>query len=373
MTTKLKNPQGANSFFESTNRYLIGIPLSVSTITPGANSQELQPIEITPGNYFRGVEIQVTSSGGVLGSTDSLVGDAPFSALQSLSFETVDGSQILYPKGGYAEYIIQKWCQPWCGDPAKDAGDNGSSGAGLFPGFSNSINPAWRQKYMIENRFSVAVLPNTDARAQYRLNLTVAAFVGGLVSTGTGSTAPAITITVTGLYYAQPPATDAHGTPNTIVPPGIAFQRKTRHELPGISSGDYVFTSKLTGNLIRNDIFVVRNSSGVRTDLTGDPIIITLSNQALGKPSRSAVLYDMITSAAAGGLGSLNNVVRDTGVYVFPHWHNPGDLMGDPWLKTLESDYYTYEFSGAPSGGSIEHITEEIIPVGNAPASLFDI
>ena len=53
---------------------------------------------ITPGGFLRGVDLMLSSTGGVDGT---LTADAPYSLISSMSIENIDGSPILYPMSGY--------------------------------------------------------------------------------------------------------------------------------------------------------------------------------------------------------------------------------------------------------------------------------
>jgi hypothetical protein len=349
---------------------------------------------ITPGGFLRGVTFIVTSTGGAAAS-QVIMGDAPFSIIYSMTIESIDGTPILYPMNGWSYYLIQRWCRPWDGDPVGD------------PGYSATANPQFRMRFFTESRLTIGVLPNTDARAQYRLRYTVAPIVSsdgitGLYASGsTGYTAPAVTIVIAFEAYAQPPASDYAGNPIVQIPDGLALQRFNSHQ-----AGDLLNTAVATikenrvGNLIRTLILVCRTSAGLRYDLTADPIRWRIDNTQLLIENRQRRDYEMnrfgkqenasLNTAAPQGAGaqagtySLNGSTttttqpgsstspeaRPAGCYVYFRYHNPGAMDGNYWLETTEATYLQFELNGGQSAGTLESITEDLAPAGPVPSYL---
>lgn len=328
-------------------------PMYTDQATPGANPIPFSH-NITPGGYLRGVELEVTSTGGVLGS-GVLGADAPWSILSNIGIESIDGTSIRYPLGGYATYLVHKFTRPWDCDPAQDSE------------FSNSINPAFRLRIFIENRATIGVVPNTDARAQYRLLFTVAPIANWCTTAPT--TAPTLTINTYLEAYAQPPAADLNGVPFIQQPPGLCFQRFVSHTTGNTNGGDSKVKAERVGNLIRNLILVFRDSSGSqggqgnRVDLTGDPIRWTLDNTSLLTEYRAHRDYVQDTFY---GTPAAKPDTRPTGVYVYSRWHKPGDVQGQNWLETTEASLLQWEINGGPAGGNYELITEDLVPTVSA-------
>lgn len=336
---------------------------ATDSLTLGANSQEFVH-NLNPGGFLRGVTLSVSSSGGVLGTTATLAGDAPFSIMQSLTIESVDGTPILYPMGGYSYFLVQRTCRPWDGDPTQD------------PAYSASVNPGFRMRFFVESRMTIGVLPNTDARAQYRLRYTVAPLVAtgqyGLVSSSTGVTAPTVTINIYLETYAQPPLSDYQGNPIQQVPDGITLQRFcSRQSGDALNTGTTTIKENRVGNLIRCLILVVRNSSSVRTDLTADPIQWRIDNTQLLSETRDRRDYEFDRFLKQSSAALDTN--RPTGVYVYPRWHNPGAMDGAYWLPTTEATYLQFELNGGPSSGTLETITEDLAPAGPVPSYLMGL
>jgi hypothetical protein len=330
-----------------------------------ANSTEYVH-QITPGGFLRGITFSVTSSGGVLGGTATLAAEAPWSIIQSMTLESIDGTPILYPMLGYSYYLVARFTRPWDGDPANDAS----------AAYSATVNPAFRLRFFVEGRITIGVLPNTDARAQYRLRYTVAALVQpantsyGLVSVSTGVTGPVLVVNLYLETYAQPPQVSYSGAPIVQIPDGLALQRFVSHQAgDNTNTGTFTIKENRVGNLIRTLILVQRNSAGVRTDLTTDPIRWRLDNTQLLSEYRDRRDYEMDRFGSQQN-ARLYNSTRPTGVYTYFRYHNPGQMDGDYWLPTTEASYLQFELNGGASAGTMESITEDLAPAGPVPASL---
>lgn len=333
-------------------------PFSTISLQLDANSHE-NVVNITPGGFLRGIVMQVTSVNGVLGA-GVLQPDAPWSVVNTVSLEDISGGPVLYPMSGFAAMCKQKYLMPWEGDPAKR------------PGFSNTVNPVFTLRLSVELRDTLCVLANTDARAQYRIRYTVAP------STQVFSTAPTTTPTVTfNLYFetwAQPDAHDLLNNPIAQTPDGLAASRFVMHELPVLNGGANVIRHTLMGNEIRGVLWIVRNSLGARVDLTdanAGPIDFRLDNRRLWKMRPSQIVEEMnwYYEQIANG-----TVTRDTGVYCIPRFRDPGRLIGEYWLQTVEQTLLQAELNGTDLGanvpGTLEIIYDELAVAGQLPAEL---
>ena len=320
--------------------------------------------QITPGGFLRGVLLVVTSATGVLGTSAALVTDAPWSIITSMTLESIDGTPILYAMGGYSYYLVSRYCRPWDMDPAKDPTT-----------FSNSVNPKFRIRFFTEGRITIGVLPNTDARAQYRFRYTLSPLVAaatsqtGLVTKATGVTAPKVTITLFLETYAQPPQTDYAGNPIVQIPDGLTLQRFVSHQSgTATNTGTFAIKSNRVGNLVRTLLYNFRGSNGKRANLTKDPVRLRLDNTQLWTRYRSSWTYEI--SRFGSQQNAFDTSSRPAGVYVYFRYHNPGQMDGDYWLPTTEASYLLGTFSGGPASGTLETITEDLAPAGPVPAYL---
>jgi hypothetical protein len=326
------------------------------TLTPTAATQELPVVNIIPGGFLKGVLIDVNATGGVIGA-GVVAADYPWNIFQSITLESIDGTPMLYPMDGYSAYLVSRYTRPWDGDPALDSD------------FSASVNPSFRLRYFVESRATLGVVPNTDARAQYRLRATMntqAAMFSTLPTTN-----PTITFNIILETYAQPPDRTLTGATIQQLPDGIGMQRFVSSE-SGIALNTGTTNVKLnrTGNLVRSHILVVRTSAGARVDLTADPIRFRVDNTQLFVEDRARRDYEMFRFFQLWSQGAGTPIARPTGVYVFPRWQQPGEMRGQGWLETTEATYLQYELAGGPASGTLQIITEDLAPVGPVPQYL---
>ena len=366
--------QAAVPFLVGTNRYQEA-PFFTSTITLGTSQQTVTPVpQITPGNFLSGIVIQVTSASGVLGTTAAVATDGVFNIIQSISLTDTGGGEILYPMTGFTYAIAQKYLRPWDGDPFKRSD------------YTNTVNPAFTMRFMVEVRDTLAVLANTDARAQYRLNLILAPLVSssgqpGLLTSSTGATAPAVTVNGYIRAWAQPDAVDLAGRPIAPLPPGLGVSRFLMHEIDTFSAGNNTIRMTLTGNEIRGLILIVRDSTGARVDLTDANtgiIRFRLDNRVLWnmKPSQIREEMQAFYSQWYGGgyttTATVPGFFRETGVYVIPRFR--GFLSGEFWLQTVEQSLLQIEINGTDIGtntpGTLEVVYDQLAVGGQLPGNL---
>jgi hypothetical protein len=359
------SPQAAPLIPFLAGTYEYSEPITSIVSTPGASQQDYVVL-ITPGGFLRGVSLNVVGAGGTLGS-GVLSTDAPYIALANLSMESIDGTPLLYPMPGPEAYYVSRYTRPWDGDPSQD------------PQFLNTIAPVFNLRYFIESRMTIGVLPNTDARAQYRLRLSVAPST--VLFTTAPTTPPTLTVQVYLETYAQPPAADYAGNGIAQLPDGLVIQRFVSREIFNTNGGNQILKSNRVGNLLRTVVMVIRNSAApaIRVDLTADPIRWRLDNTQLLNEQRQRRYYEnsrFFTFGGYGqGAGSASAVAtpRPTGVLVYARHHSPGDMDGMYWLPTTEATYLAWELNGTPAGGTIEFITEDLAPAGSIPSYLMGI
>lgn len=345
----------ANIPFEmGSNWYSEKVFTDTFAITASQGNEQVH--NITPGGFLRGIRLIFSSTGGVIGA-GVVAQDNPWSLFLSISLENIDGSPIDYPMNGYAYYTQNYFGQMWKGDPAKRAS------------FASSVNPGGELFIPAEIRDTVGVLANTDARALYRIRYTPAA------STSLFSTAPTTlpTVTVVGFLetWAQPDLTDLHGRTIQQTPDGLTVAHILRHQVITLLAAGADNLVQLTnmGNEIRNITAILRDSNNARQDYFSDPIRWRLDQRSLHVRSPQEQFEQM--NDFYDGLGN-GTTTRPTGVYVWPRYRRPGDMFGEFWLPTTNASYLLLE-SLTPAGaanlpGSIEIITDEVIPVGAMPA-----
>jgi hypothetical protein len=361
---------GQVPFLVGSSKYREAPFFSIAT-TLGASQVTLTPTpQITPGNFLSGVVLQISSASGVLGTTAALTADGVLAVISSMSLTDTGGGEILYPMGLLEYVLAQKYLRPWLGDPQKRSD------------FSNSINPAITVRFGVEVRDTLAILANTDARAQYRLNIVVGPLLN-LVTVSTGVTPPVVTVKGYIDAWAQPDAVDLAGRPITPLPPGLGVSRFLMHETDVFTTGNNTIRFTLTGNEIRGLILIVRDSTGARinlTDANAGQIRFRLDNRVLWVMTPTQIVEEMSAfySSYYGGGATTSQTApgytRETGVYVIPRFRKPGDLQGEFWLQTVEQSLLQIELNGTDLGtnapGTIEVLYDQLAVGGQLPGNL---
>ncbi len=353
---------GSNLYQES--------PFSTVVQQLGATSNETV-VNITPGGFLRGIQMDVSSTGGVLGS-GTLQQDVPYSIIQSASLEDISGGPIIYPMSGFAHAMCQKYLRPWEGDPAKR------------PNFSATINPSFTLQFNAEVKDTLAVLANTDARAQYRFRYTLAP---GNVTTGFSgltnvapTTQPTITVALSIRTWSQPDLQDLLGNTVEQIPDGLVASRFLMHESPVITQANNVIRETLTGNEYRGIIWIFRNGNALQTrfDLTNagaGPIDFRQDSRRLWKRQFTQIVEQMQCFYPNLSNGTST---RETGVLVIPRFAGPAqpsqsDQQGEYWQQTVEQTLLQAEFLGGDlttSPGTLEIIYDALAIAGAVPPEL---
>lgn len=345
-------------------------PFSTVVQQLDANSHETV-VNVTPGGFLRGITMQVTSTGGVIGA-GVLQADSPYSIISSASLEDISGGPIIYPMNGFAHAMNQKYLRSWVGDPSKRAG------------FSATINPAFTLQFFTEVKDTLAVLANTDARAQYRFRYTLAPGNAASGSTGMTTTAPTTQPTTTVKLYietwAQPDLQDLLGNGIEQIPDGLVCSRFLMHETPVITGANNIIRETLTGNELRGLILTFRNGDTFQsrfnlTDAGAGPVDFRLDSRRIWKRNQSQIIEAMSSfyPFLANGVWT-----RDTGVYVIPRYAGPtgpntSDTQGEYWLQTVEQSLLQLEFTGgdvSTSPGTVEITYDALAIAGPVPPEL---
>ncbi len=346
---------GSVPFFYGSNLYVEKFATDTFQLT--STAQEFTH-NITPGGFLRGVRLQVRATGGTGGTATA---DNPWNVFQSITLENIDGAPIMYPMGGYAYYTGSWTCRPWWGDPASRYD------------YVQGVNPAFTLFICPEIRHTAGVLANTDARALYRIRFTLNTATSVITS---GSTAPTITVTNYLETWAQPDQADLHGNQIEPIPPGLNLSTLRRHQIFTLNSAgaDNQFQLTNVGNEIRVATLIVRDSNGARQDYLSDPIRWRLDNRSMGVFAPDEVFnnmsdfYDMLANGTSH---------RPSGVYVWPRYYQPGSMKGQSWLASTNATYLIWETATAAAAtnvpGTVEVITDEVVPVGPVPMELESI
>lgn len=323
------------------------------TVQLGANTIPSNPsnIDVNAYGFLAHIVMVVTWTGGVGGT---LTADAPWTALQSIWLQDVNGAYFQYPLDGYSIFTEQVYgAYSFRADPRLDANYSSTQASGQF---------TIRIPVQVTRHNAFGALANQNAAASYKLGWVW----NTAVSFGTGyTTAPTFTANAYLEAWTQPNQRDLKGRPQAQLPPMHGSTQQWSYYTKTITVGNNVIQFPRVGNTIRTIVLIARDNTGARNDaalpgITGgfslnlDGRVLTAESVALRKVLNS----QMSDNGSPAG--------TDAGVMVF-NFNNSilgkvGDESSDLWLPTLQSS--RLELVGTTtSAGTLEILTNDIAEV----------
>ena len=326
--------------------------------------QQIFNFPLASYGYASAVLITAQATGGT-GAAAVAFEDAPWSVLAQVQISDVNGVPI-YQLSGYHTYLASKFggYRPFAPD--------GSILTSVYQGVQTSGN----FKFILPVYFEFGMdglgcLPNMDASARYNVQLTVAA-AGAASATGPVYTTlptglPTLTLTVELLARSQPPAQDMFGNMNSTTPPAVGtIGYWTAQTASGMANGANTIQLTRVGNLIRNHIFVFRNTNGTRAtaEAGGDvPGLFEMDWDVGQRYVANVATLRQINGYTCYGFDVPNGVV------VLPDTLDPDKLpfseYGDEWLGTVGATKFTLRFSTTTGSGALTILTNDIVPASS--------
>lgn len=339
----LSNPfwAASNWYFETNNDEISNGSWQLTT------ANKAFKINTNSNGFLKDYRCVVRSSGAVGGTAAA---DGPWNLFQNTAFETPDGSQFFKPHSGYEYMLYQAYGRPWEGDPTQ-AYD-----------YAQSINPAFTFKIAPELRYTAGALANMDSRRLYNVQGNIGPITS--VISGVNTTAPTVTFASGIDTWAQPDARDLKDIPNQPVPGGVALQVQRQLStltLNGAGSNNIIDARAITGNMMRLLMLEVRDSNNARQDYLTDPITFTIDSRTLANYTQ-ADLFGQFRDFYGPGI-----MARPTGVYVFPRFFDPGNLIGQGWLETSGATNLKWQTTTLSTGtnlpGTVTILSEQVVPL----------
>ena len=258
----------------------------------------LGPFDIPARGFLRDILLYVTASGGVIG-TGVLDADAPWSVIGKVELIDTNGAALVDPLTGY-QLFLANIVGAYRGYPDPT----------VSPEYSATINPAFMLRVPAEVTpwDGFGSLQNQSASAPFRIRITLGQDTDLLSTVGT-ATVPTIRIRGFVEEYSQPPALDIYGQPSETAPPGHGAVQHWSVATPVVAASLLAVRLTRVGNLIRNLIFVHRDTSGDRSAVVEpDEISFTWDSAAvyssipvevLRRWAREAFGYDLPTGVIA--------------------------------------------------------------------------
>ena len=344
----------------------------------------LSPVQVIAAGYLKRIKLTVTGTTSGNSATVAFNADGPFNIITQFFFNQPNGASIIQPIEGFDLFALNKYGAFNTGtfDPLSDPSYFATTGSGATGG---SFNFTLYVPIEVDARDGLGALANMAANQSYLLQFSLNT-IANLYSTAP-TTAPVISIVATMEYYSAPAAmTPATATspaqPQQVAPTPIGSLNLIQVQQPPINPSS---AQKLQivnmGNVVRFFIFILRNSSGVRTEtdwpasvnikFLGDVMFYKTKQQWILEQALGYRLF--AGKSAAPTLNSLDN-----GVYVLTDFMTDGGAgdgvvsasnSRDIWLPTQSSTLLEFEALTAwGSGASTLKILQNCINPSSAAA-----
>jgi len=354
--------------------------------TLGAGVINLSPVQVIAAGYLKRIKLTVTGTTSGNSAAVAFNGDAPFNVITQFFLNQPNGSSLIQTIEGFDLYALNKYGAFNTGtfDPLSDPSYFATAGSG---GTGGSFNFTLYVPIEVDARDGLGALANMAANQayllQFSLNTTTALYSVAPTS------APVVSVVATMEFYSAPAAS----TQATTTTPAVAQQQAPtpigslsliQTQIPTInasSTGKFQIVN--LGNVVRFFIFILRNSSQVRTETDwpaavnikylGDVMFYKTKQQWIIEQSLGYRLFAGKTAAPT--LNALDN-----GVYVLTDFMTDGAAgdgvvnaanARDGWLPTQAATLLEFEAVTAWGAGAnnLKILQNSINPAN--PASLY--
>lgn len=306
------------------------------------------PYDVPAYGFIRHVWLQVDISGGTIGA-GTLGADYPFSYLSEVALLDVNGAPLVQLTGYQLFLANLVGGYAYRQDPRDWSGYVGTINASFF----------LRIPVEIAHHSALGALANQSSAAQYKVRIAVGP---GASQFSVAPTTVPTTIRIRGFLeaWSQPSGTDPAGRPQQTAPPSHGTTQFWSAYTRTLAAGANTIPCSRVGNLIRNQVFVFRDASGIRqASQVPDPLTLNLDARQLfseQRPYRLSRQGEQIESA--NGLPA--------GVILYPFDNSVLGKVGDgspaAYLPTVQST--RLELVGTIAAtGTVEVITNDVAPV----------
>lgn len=331
-------------------------PYYDQSLTPGATAQTYPLMEIPTGGWEREILLCVSCTTAGNAAATAFQPDAPWAALQEITFRDARGNTVIGPLTGYDLYLANKWFgyqfnTDYATSPVYSATTAGVPTGGSF----SFILPIPLE---LIGRDAIAALANGASNTALRVQLTLAP------SASIYSVAPTALAAVRVRAFH-----DAWQQPDGAGFAGQPIGAGTFHQLTKTSFQYTASENRLAlarkGNPIRAMAFVFRTAANARTAtpaLLGlNPFQFLYEGSDLISGSEDLLRFLMWRR-------NVNGATIDTGVLVLD-WANDfdgkvGGELREQWLKSQPGSRLEVRFT-AGVAGNLDVITDEVVPAGD--------
>lgn len=354
---KAAGVQGSVPFVHAAHEHIEQVRLAAISQLPGASVAYFN-LNIPSFGFLRNLLLIVSTSGGVAGS-GVLAADAPYNVFAEVTLLDTNGAPIYGPLDGYSAFLAHKYGgYTYNNDPAAQPDAAVAS--------SNIINFGFilRVPVEINANSGFGSLGNMNSAASYKLRLGLNT-VAAIYSVTTGLTAPNVNVDVYMECWTPPDSYDAFGRPQETEPPSHGTSQSwTKQSLStNVNANQFLLTRM--GNLIRNIIFVFRNTTGVRIAASGMPSPLTVqwdSRQMFIEDVKIRRLYMAERYQQVAGATGV-----EAAVIAYSYMHDVLAHAGDGgvalYLPTVQATRFELDISNLAAAGNLDILVNDVLPV----------
>lgn len=357
------------------------------TVTGTTSVQDLPVLNVPPAGFLRGIYVLVDTITANTGTVSvQFTPDAPFNVLATIQLEDVNSQPIIGPFTGYDLYLVNKYGgYTFSNDPRARSSPAffavtgaGTTGASPTSAQGGAYTFVLRLPVELTNRDGIGSLPNKSGTSMFkvrtRINTTANVY----------ATAPATSwVTRTRMEQVNwwdPPQVDLRGRALAQNPPAVQTTQYWTKSSFAVATSQTRVPLERVGFLIRNMIFILRDSNGSRT-ASGDanwPDPFTLQFESIQlivrlKTVWIAMLGELYGYSASESVAAQTANARDLAVYVESFARDfalaPGAETRMGYLPT--SPATRLEVQGTFGGsGTLDVLTNDVAPANGDDMAL---
>lgn len=362
------------------------------TVTGTTTTQDLPVLNIPPAGFLRGLFIVVETLSGNTGTVAvAFREDAPFNVLETITLEDVNNQPIVGPITGHDLYLINRYggyaAFP---DPRAAAAPayyalSGAGTTAASPGTAQggAFSFVLRVPVELVQRDGLGSLPNKSGTSMFKVRLRVN------TTTNVYATAPGASwvtrVRIQQINWWDPPDTDLKGRPLAQNPPAVQTTQYWSKSSYPVAAGQSRQQLQRVGFLIRNLIFVLRDTGGTRSG-SGDsawPDPFTLQFEAIQLIVRLKIVwlklmaerYGVVRAESlAGGTALGDQNMRDNAVY--PEAFNLDFALGVGaetrmgYLPTSSASRLEIQGTLGTGAGTLSVLTNDVAPANGDDLSI---
>jgi hypothetical protein len=340
---------------------------TITSKRAAANAAETFEFNVPSYGYIRAIWFDIKCTAGKAASGAEPAADAPFNVLDQVTLLDTNGAPIFGPLSGYNMFLSNLYGgYVYQQDPR-------SLGTYKTVNSSGELRVQMRIPIEISHHDGTGCIGNQNASAPYRVRFNINSNANIFKKEAEEPTKQTITVEPILEAWSLPNAVDAIGRPQAQLPPNYGtVQYWSERTVTGVPTGNYPVQVLRVGNLIRNLIFVGRetNSTGERKDniFPSSPIINWDARQLYNESQtyRQNRSYEPLESIPTLG--------RPAGVYAYTFDRTNQDRAGDDkpwmWLPTVEAT--RLELTGSfEEKGAVVVLVNDIAPAEVNPTQRY--